>query len=221
MTASQGWFTAPVADTGSEAQVHSPHDGKVQVRCDGLAAQRVAARVVVHNHLFGVEQPTGQRRADDAGAAGDEDAFIARGMSNPPPALLVRDIFNFLDMSPVCKRARVAGACGWSERPAGSIFHGAHTAQQCTFRTKQWADVRYGRGAMRYAFDLLGLTRDALALLNDDRAGRALDKLFAAEVPSVVSSVAAHVVREFGVWLDEVRMRLVMVVAPRLPVARR
>jgi hypothetical protein len=74
---------------------------------------------------------------------------------------------------------------------------------------------------MRYAFDLLGLTRDALALLNDDRAGRALDKLFAAEVPSVVSSVAAHVVREFGVWLDEVRMRLVMVVAPRLPVARR
>ncbi|MBM4012151.1 MAG: IS1634 family transposase, partial [Planctomycetes bacterium] len=39
--------------------------------------------------------------------------------------------------------------------------------------------------------------------LNDDRIGRALDTLFAADVPSLVLSVMTHVVREFQVSLDE------------------
>jgi len=63
----------------------------------------------------------------------------------------------------------------------------------------------YGLGewAIRYGPDLLGLTEKEISLLNDDRVGRALDKLFAADVASLVLRVAAHVVKEFGLRLDE------------------
>jgi len=60
-----------------------------------------------------------------------------------------------------------------------------------------------GEWAARHAPDLLGLTPAEIGLLNDDRAGRALDQLFAADVPSLVLTVATHVVKEFGVRLDE------------------
>lgn len=60
-----------------------------------------------------------------------------------------------------------------------------------------------GEWAARYAPDLLGLTKNEVGLLNDDRVGRALDKLFAADVPSLVLRVAARVVKEFGLRLDE------------------
>jgi hypothetical protein len=67
------------------------------------------------------------------------------------------------------------------------------------------AEPIYGLGewAVRQAPDLLGLTPDEIALLNDDRVGRALDKLFAADVPQLVLAVARHVVQEFGLSLDE------------------
>jgi transposase len=63
----------------------------------------------------------------------------------------------------------------------------------------------YGVGdwALRHAPDLLGLTQQEIGLLNDDRVGRALDQLFAADIPSLVLAVATHVVKEFGVGLDE------------------
>jgi transposase len=63
----------------------------------------------------------------------------------------------------------------------------------------------YGLGewAARHAPDLLGLDGEQLVHLNDDRVGRALDRLFAADTSSLVLAVAAHVVREFGVTLDE------------------
>jgi len=63
----------------------------------------------------------------------------------------------------------------------------------------------YGLGewAARYAPDLLGLNKDEIGLLNDDRVGRALDKLFAADVSSLVLRVATHAVKEFGLRLDE------------------
>jgi transposase len=63
----------------------------------------------------------------------------------------------------------------------------------------------YGMGewAARYAPDLLGLSESEIRLVNDDRMGRALDKLFAADVASLVLAVATHVVKEFGLRLDE------------------
>ncbi len=60
-----------------------------------------------------------------------------------------------------------------------------------------------GEWAARHAADGLGLTVAEVGLLNDDRVGRALDRLFAADVPSLVLTVATHVVKEFGVRLDE------------------
>ncbi len=63
----------------------------------------------------------------------------------------------------------------------------------------------YGLGewAARYAPDQLGLSEGQVGLLNDDRVGRALDKLFAADVSSLVLSVATNAVKEFGLRLDE------------------
>jgi transposase len=63
----------------------------------------------------------------------------------------------------------------------------------------------YGMGewAACYASDVLGLTPQEIGRLNDDAVGRALDRLFLADVPSLVLAVATHVVKEFGVSLDE------------------
>jgi transposase len=60
-----------------------------------------------------------------------------------------------------------------------------------------------GEWAVRHAPDLLGVTPEEVRRLNDDCVGRALDRLFLADVPSLVLAVATHVVKEFGVSLDE------------------
>jgi transposase len=63
----------------------------------------------------------------------------------------------------------------------------------------------YGLGewAARYAPDLLGLSAEEVARLNDDRAGRAADQLFLAEIPALVLEVVRYVVDQFHVGLDE------------------
>ena len=48
-----------------------------------------------------------------------------------------------------------------------------------------------------------GLTEADMELLNDDRVGRALDKLYQADHASLALSVAAHVVKRFNVQLDQ------------------
>jgi transposase len=60
-----------------------------------------------------------------------------------------------------------------------------------------------GEWAARHVPELLGLTSTQLTALNDDRVGRALDRLFDADIPSLTLAVVAHAVREFGVDLDE------------------
>ena len=60
-----------------------------------------------------------------------------------------------------------------------------------------------GEWAARHAADALGLAPTEIERLNDDGVGRALDRLFVGDVPSLVLAVATHVVREFGVSLDE------------------
>jgi transposase len=60
-----------------------------------------------------------------------------------------------------------------------------------------------GEWAARSAPDLLGLSHEQLASLNDDRMGRCLDGLFRSDCPSLALAVATHAVREFDVELDE------------------
>jgi len=63
----------------------------------------------------------------------------------------------------------------------------------------------YGLGewAVRHAPDALGLMPQEIGAMNDDGVGRALDRLFLADVPSLVLAVATHAVKEFDVSLDE------------------
>ena len=60
-----------------------------------------------------------------------------------------------------------------------------------------------GEWAARHVPDLLGLGPDQLAALNDDRVGRCLDRLFDADIPTLILAVVVHAVREFAVDLDE------------------
>jgi transposase len=63
----------------------------------------------------------------------------------------------------------------------------------------------YGMGewAVRHAPDALGLVPQEIGSLNDDGVGRALDRLFLADVPSLVLAVATRAVKEFDISLDE------------------
>jgi transposase len=58
---------------------------------------------------------------------------------------------------------------------------------------------RLGEWAAPFAPDLLGLADADAAWLNDDRVGRALDKLFAADRASLLTELVVGVVAEFGV----------------------
>ena len=60
-----------------------------------------------------------------------------------------------------------------------------------------------GEWAAGLAPDLLGLTPEQTAALNDDRVGRCLDRLFDCDTASLALAVAGHAVRQFGVSLDE------------------
>jgi transposase len=60
-----------------------------------------------------------------------------------------------------------------------------------------------GEWVARHEPKLLGLTDTLVAALNDDRIGRALDRLFDANIPALALTVAAHAIREFDVSLDQ------------------
>jgi transposase len=60
-----------------------------------------------------------------------------------------------------------------------------------------------GEWAARHDTRWLGLSDEQLPALNDDRVGRALDRLFDADIPALALDVAAHAVSTFEVTLDE------------------
>ena len=60
-----------------------------------------------------------------------------------------------------------------------------------------------GEWACGYAPDLLGLSAAEMELLNADRVGRALDKLYKPAHASLAPSVPAHVARRFHVQTDQ------------------
>ncbi|TWU06094.1 hypothetical protein Pla52n_18140 [Stieleria varia] len=63
----------------------------------------------------------------------------------------------------------------------------------------------YGLGAWVSQFvpELLGLEQQQLKSLNDDRVGRALDRLFDANLPELAMAVTRKVVDEFHLNLNE------------------
>jgi len=63
----------------------------------------------------------------------------------------------------------------------------------------------YGLGewAVAYAPEVLGLSPEEVVLLNDDRAGRWMTRLFRSNRPSLLLALVSHVVREFTLGLDE------------------
>ncbi len=64
------------------------------------------------------------------------------------------------------------------------------------YETSEWA--------VPFRPDLLGLSPQAVPLLNDDRLGRALEALFDADRASLLTSLTVRTLREFHVKLDEV-----------------
>jgi transposase len=60
-----------------------------------------------------------------------------------------------------------------------------------------------GEWAARHDTRWLGLSDEQLPALNDDRVGRALDRLFDADIPALALDVAAQAVGTFDVALDE------------------
>lgn len=63
----------------------------------------------------------------------------------------------------------------------------------------------YGIGQWAAAFvpELLELREEQLKSLNDDRVGRALERLFDAYFPALVMDITRHVVDKFGLDLSE------------------
>lgn len=60
-----------------------------------------------------------------------------------------------------------------------------------------------GEWAGRKVPELLGLRPEQIALLNDDRIGRALDHLFDADRSAMLTDFVVHMVKEFGVQLEQ------------------
>jgi len=60
-----------------------------------------------------------------------------------------------------------------------------------------------GQWATRYAPDQLDLRDEEVALLNDDRIGRCLDRLFDALDAGLIMKIVRHVIEEFQINLDE------------------
>ena len=91
-------------------------------------------------------------------------------------------------------RARIGGP-----RPHG---HGVAPARP---ELAHLGEPLYGVGewAARHDTRWLDLSDEQLPALNDDRVGRALDRLFDADVAALVLDVAAHAVSAFDVTLDE------------------
>lgn len=68
-------------------------------------------------------------------------------------------------------------------------------ARKPLYALEEWADP--------FAPAVLGLERKHMKLLNDDRVGRCLDRLFDADRPSLIISVVASAVRAFKVRLNQ------------------
>jgi len=84
-----------------------------------------------------------------------------------------------------------APQCGFSAKAIGALIRNLCVSREPVYALGEWAAP----------FDpaLLGLAGDEVALLNDDRVGRALDQLFDADRASLLTALMLGVIAEFGV----------------------
>lgn len=96
----------------------------------------------------------------------------------------------------------------WRHLPLEDSRHRVPTATAILLMVRNILISReplYGIGQWAAAFvpELLDLREDQLKSLNDDRVGRALDRLFDADFPALLMDITRHVVREFDLDLSE------------------
>ncbi len=96
----------------------------------------------------------------------------------------------------------------WRHLPTEDSRHRVPTATAILLMVRNILMSReplYGIGQWAAAFvpELLDLRDEQLKSLNDDRIGRALDRLFDADFPALLMDVTRHVVREFDLDLSE------------------
>lgn len=80
-------------------------------------------------------------------------------------------------------------------RALGLLVRNVLQARAPVYALREWAAA--------FAPGLLGLAADDVAVLNDDRVGRSLDRLFDADRASLLTEVVVHAVREFNVDLEQ------------------
>ena len=83
---------------------------------------------------------------------------------------------------------------------APATMIGVLVANLCVARRPLYALCSWTRG---YEPSLLGLEAGDVARVNDDRVGRALDQLFAADRASLLTALSLRVIRRFGVEMRE------------------
>lgn len=109
---------------------------------------------------------------------------------------LVNHILNRLQVVPLLQRALPAGGKLDSAQTLGVLLRSIIlNSRQPVYSYVEWA-----QGAEA---SLLGLKEGEASLLNDDRVGRALDRLFDADRSALLTELVLKSVREFEVALDQ------------------
>ncbi len=138
-----------------------------------------------------------QKRPRSIGQVAKADGQTIRTYQVGPVPLLKR-IFDRMDLVQMLRR-HLPPDSSRTQVPT------AETLQLLAVNVLVNRSAIYGVGdwAGRYAPDLFGLTSAELGRLQDDRIGRCLDRLFRAPMTELVMDVVRHVVREFGLSLEE------------------
>ena len=79
--------------------------------------------------------------------------------------------------------------------PLGALLRNILVSREALYSVPDWS--------RRYAEPLLGIPQGAFGILNDDRIGRALDRLFEADRAALMTAVVVEATRKFGLTLDE------------------
>ncbi len=109
---------------------------------------------------------------------------------------LVNAILDRLKVDRLLERALPSGGKVSPARALGVLLRNiVLNDRQPIYTHAEWAD--------RAEPGLIGLTEGQVACLNDDRVGRALDRLFDADRAALLTEIVLRTIREFGVELDQ------------------